>query len=278
MSEAVRLLRSSFDGEPVEVISSGSGPGVVIVQGGGTDAGTYRRVAERLSSSFTVHRYNRRGRGRTAPQTADYGLATEVGDLGVVMADTGSVRVVGHSVGGFLALAAARELPIERLALFDPTVNVDGSFPGDYLPEFERLVAAGDSMDAMLVVSKGLRNPGSTWPEPLQRAAVRAVLLTPPGKTMARLFHTVPAEARLAFDADGPASDWSTVTAQTRFFIGARSPDYYAPMAEALVVAMPHASLVMLPRLGHDALARATRHTVSSLVAFLGGADTPAIP
>lgn len=278
MSETGRLAQSSFDGEPIEVFSSGSGPGVVLVQGGGTDAGTYRRIAERLSPSFTVHRYNRRGRGRSAPQTDAYCLATEVADLGSVMADTGSALVVGHSVGGFLALAAARELPIERLALFDPTVNVDGSFPSDYLPEFERLVAAGDTVDAMLVVSKGLRNPGSTWPEPIQRAAVRALLLTPPGKTMARLFHTVPAEARLAFVADGPATQWSTVTAETRFFIGARSPDYYAPMARALVAAMSHADIEMLPRLGHDALARATRHTVTSLVAFLSQAESLATP
>jgi pimeloyl-ACP methyl ester carboxylesterase len=249
---------------------------VVIVQGGGTDAGTYRRVAERLSARFTVHRYNRRGRGRSAPRTGDYGLATEAGDLGSVLADTGSVRVVGHSVGGFLALAAARELPIERLALFDPTVSVDGGFPSDYLPEFERLAVAGETVDAMLVVSKGLRNAGANWPEPVQRAAVRLLLLTPPGKTMAALLGTVPAEARLAFEADGPASAWTSVTAETRFFIGVRSPDYYAPMAQQLVAAMPHASIEMLPRLGHDALARASRRTVSSLAAFLVGHESRA--
>jgi len=263
------LVLSQVDGGPLEMETVGSGPPVVIVHGGGIDASVYRRLAKRLAPSFTVHVYNRRGRGRSAARPVDYTLATEIEDLGSVLEATGSRRVVGHSIGGFFALAAARELPIERLALFDPAVDVNGGFPTDYLPEFERLIAEGDVRAAMLVMGRGLRNPGSDWPEAAQRAAVRAVLLTPPGRTMTRLLHTVPAEARLALQADGPASDWSSVRAVTRFYIGAKSPDYYLPMANLLVEAMPHASLEVVPRLGHDALARAGSGLVASLGAFL---------
>lgn len=268
-------VTSPVDGGSLEMVSVGAGPGVVVVEGGGTDAAVYRRLAERLAPHFTVHVYNRRGRGNSSPRPEDYGLSTEVRDLGAILDATGASRVIGHSVGGFLALAAARELPIRRLALADPTVNVDGMFPSDYLPEFERLVAAGDTKQAMLVVARGLRNPGSTWPEPIQRLGVSAVLMTPPGKTMARLFPTVPAESRLAFEADGPASAWAAVTAETRFYIGARSPDYYVPIAEALVHAMPNASIEMVPRLGHDALARAGSGLVRSLSEFLSASDEP---
>lgn len=90
----------------------GSGPGVVILHGGGIDAAVYRRVATRLSSSFTLHVYNRRGRSRSAPRPADYGLSTEILDLASVLEATGSSCVEGHSMGGFFALAAAGELPI----------------------------------------------------------------------------------------------------------------------------------------------------------------------
>lgn len=266
-------VTSPVDGGSLEMVSVGTGPAVVLVHGGGTDAAVYRRLAARLAARFTVHVYNRRGRGRSAPRPENYGLQTEIQDLRTILDATGASRVIGHSVGGFLALAAARELPIQRLALSDPTVNVDGTFPSDYLPEFERLVAAGETKQAMLVVSRGLRNPGSTWPEPIQRLAVRAVLLTSPGKTIARLFPTVPAESRLAFEADGPPSDWATVTAETRFYIGAKSPDCYVPIAEALVHAMPHASIEMVPRLGHDAVARAGSGLVKSLSEFLAGGE-----
>ena len=94
-------------------------------------------------------------------------------------------------------------------------------------------------------------------------------MLTPPGRTMVDLIGTVPAESRLAIEADGPAQAWSGVQARTRFFIGRRSPDYYLPTARRLVTAMPHADIEVLPRMGHDALARASWHVVSSLLAFL---------
>lgn len=264
-----RMITSPHDGAPLEVFSTGSGPGVVVVEGGGTDDTTYRRLAERLSGALTVHVYNRRGRGNSAAKPDDYTLATEVADLGAVLAATGSARVIGHSVGGFFALAGARELPVDRLALFDPAVSVDGRFPTDFLPAFEKAVADGDTFEALLVVGKGLRNPGWQLPMAVQRTTLRALLLTPPGKTLARLLSTVPPESRLAAESDGPPEQWASVTAATRFYIGARSPDYYLPSAQALAVVMPRAELEVIPRLGHDALARATGPIIESLTRFL---------
>ena len=49
-------------------MSVGSGPGVVVVHGGGVTASIYRRLAERLSSRLTVHLYNRRGRADAPPR------------------------------------------------------------------------------------------------------------------------------------------------------------------------------------------------------------------
>jgi pimeloyl-ACP methyl ester carboxylesterase len=269
MTASSRILSSTVDGAALELASWGSGPGLVVVVGGATEIGTYRRLAERLSSSLPVHVYNRRGRGASAGKPAGYGLTTEVGDLSTVLAETGSDLVAGHSVGGYFALAAARTLRIRRLALFDPAVSVDGLFPSDYLDDMERAIGAGDILGAMVIVGRGLRNPGSNLPDPVVRAASRALLLTPPGKTMARLLPTVPPESRLALAGDGPASAWANVTVTTRFFIGANSPDYYLPSAQRLLAVMPDASIELLPRLGHDHLARANRAVVDALVRFL---------
>ncbi len=267
---ASRLIRSEVDGAGLELWTAGSGPDVVVVEGGGTNAASYRRLVARLAERAQVHIYDRRGRGGSAPRPDDYGLATEVGDLQTILAETGAGRVVGHSVGGLMALAAARQTPIERLALFDPAVSIDGSFPLDFLPDLERAVARGHLVDAVVVAGRGLRTPGSSLPRPLQRAAVRALMRTGPGRTMVELVGTVPPESRFVEQEDGPAEQWAGVTATTRIFIGARSPRYYLPAAQSLAGALPSAEVEVLPRLGHDAVARATWPVVDTLASFLG--------
>ena len=239
------------------------------MHGGGVDAPVYRRFAERLSTDFRTHIYNRRGRGASAPRPTPYTTETEVADLDSVVVATGSARVVAHSAGGFFALEAARTIPLQRLALFDPVVSVDGSFPVDFMPEFERAISEGRRMDAVLIMGKGLRNPGYKLPTAVQRPLVRAVMATPAGRSMVELLPTVPAEAKLASAADGPAEQWSDITVPTRFFIGARSPDYYLPTAERLAVAMPDATVEVIPKLGHDAIARAPRGLIAALAGFL---------
>ena len=160
-------------------------------------------------------------------------------------------------------------MPIERLALYDPAISVDGRLPSAFPPEFERLVAEGDLLGAMVVVGKGLENPGSSLPDPLIRASVRLLLKTPPGKTMARLLPTVPAESRLAVEADGPASAWASISSAVRFFVGERSPGYYRPSVEALAGVMPSADVEIVPRQGHDGIARAPKSLVASVTEFL---------
>lgn len=269
MVPATRTVRSPMDGAVLEVLTVGTGPDVVLVQGGGTDIHSYQRLTDRLSRHFTVHAYNRRGRGGSAARPPGYDAGTEIADLSGVLSDSGALRVVGHSFGGFVALSAAREVPIERLALFDPAVSVESGFPSDFLPEFERAALSGDPLEALLIAARGLRNPGSHLPERIQRAAVRMVVMTPPGRTMARLIATVPAEASLVVSADGPASLWAGVDARTRFFIGERSPDYYLPTARALAATMPRADVETIRGQGHDAVARASHGVVESLVRFL---------
>ena len=77
-----------------------------------TDA-LYRPFAMKIARLLgrPVHTYNRRGRAGSSGQGGDYSAATEVRDLAAVMRDTGSVDVVAHSYGGFVALQAARTSP-----------------------------------------------------------------------------------------------------------------------------------------------------------------------
>lgn len=58
---------TAHDGASIVLHSTGAGPGIVVVHGGGITIDVYRRLAQRLADRFTVHLYNRRGRADATP-------------------------------------------------------------------------------------------------------------------------------------------------------------------------------------------------------------------
>lgn len=92
----------------------GAGPGVVFVPGGNGDGGGFDEVADRLASSFTTLRYDRRGFARSEGARGETTTVTQqvddlVGLIDVVGLDRPAV--VGHSNGGVIVVALAQERP-----------------------------------------------------------------------------------------------------------------------------------------------------------------------
>src|SRR5262249_57795679 len=78
----------------------------------------------------------------------------EIEDIAALIDQAGgSASVFGMSSGGNLALRAASQgLPIEKLALYEPTFIVDDSrppLPADYESTLAELVSAGRRADAL---------------------------------------------------------------------------------------------------------------------------------
>jgi pimeloyl-ACP methyl ester carboxylesterase len=261
------------DGAGIVVHSVGSGPGIVVVHGGGVTIGIYRRLADRLAGRFAVHLYNRRGREDAAPRREPYTFAQDIDDLGAVLAHTGARNVIGHSSGGFIALAAALRLPIERLALYDAAVAVDGIFPAAWLDGARAAAAAGDIPRAMALTSAGINThtAAARLPLPVQTAMCRVFLRTPIGRTMGALLASTLDESHQIRLADGPAERWAGVRARVLLAYGAAGPRYYAPLNAALAAAIPHARVLPVPRSGHEGLNRAPARLVEPIGAFLGG-------
>ncbi|WP_230858492.1 alpha/beta fold hydrolase [Actinoplanes aureus] len=118
------------DGAEIVLHSIGTGPGIIVVHGGGVTIEMYRRLAIRLADRFAVHLYNRRGRADAAARAEPYDGEQDIDDLATLLAHTGARNVIGHSGGGFIALRAAkRRLPIDRLALYDAAVQVNSLSP-----------------------------------------------------------------------------------------------------------------------------------------------------
>jgi 3-oxoadipate enol-lactonase len=92
----------------------------VLVHGlGGTAAVLWKHLAPELEGDFTVVTYDLRGAGRSAVLPGPYTLEDFVGDLRSLVEELGLVRpaLVGHSLGGTIALAYAAAHPEEVSAV-----------------------------------------------------------------------------------------------------------------------------------------------------------------
>jgi pimeloyl-ACP methyl ester carboxylesterase len=90
--------------------SGGPGPTVVFVHGGAVDLRLFEGVVSLLGARRSCVRYDRRGLGRS--RSAAPG-GSHLGDLVALLEGLGPATVVGSSVGGAIALAAA----VERASL-----------------------------------------------------------------------------------------------------------------------------------------------------------------
>ncbi|MFF5172597.1 alpha/beta fold hydrolase [Micromonospora sp. NPDC000089] len=258
------------DGAQLALHSTGAGPGLVLVHGGGITIHEYRRLVAALADRFTVHSYNRRGRADAPPRREPYTVDQEIDDLDAVLTHTGARNVLGHSSGGYLALSAALRLPIERLALYDAAVNVDGLMATDYLEPAERAAAAGETARALAIVGAGVNSHTAAARLPLgvQTAMTRAFLRTPIGRTMGDLLVTTLAETRMIAEDGGPAARYAGVAAEVLLACGSEAPPYFAKINEALAGAMPRARTLVVPRSRHDAIAIARPRLVDPIAEF----------
>jgi pimeloyl-ACP methyl ester carboxylesterase len=115
----------SKDGTTLEYDRFGSGPAVVLLYVGPFTRVANSGLAALLADHFTVYSYDRRGRGGSGGSVQD-GPDREFEDLHAILSEAGgSACVYGSSGGGIMGLqAAARGLPITRLAVWEPPYSV----------------------------------------------------------------------------------------------------------------------------------------------------------
>ena len=149
------------------------------------------------------------------PLRPGHDVRVDVDDLARVLEATGATRVLGHSGGAFVALQAALRLPIERLAVYDPGVSIDGSVATTWFAPYRAAMAAGDLPRAMALVGAGADPDGAAARLPLgvQVAVCRLFLRTAIGRRMGEQLPTVETEVGQIVAHDGPASAYAGVRA-----------------------------------------------------------------
>ena len=108
-------------GHPVIYRTAGSGPPVVLIHGMVNSSHHWREVALRLADRYTVIAPDLIGHGDSATPRGDYSLgahAAVIRDL-LTAIDVGGATIVGHSLGGGVAMQFFWQFPqlVERLVL-----------------------------------------------------------------------------------------------------------------------------------------------------------------
>ncbi|MDQ0680570.1 pimeloyl-ACP methyl ester carboxylesterase [Arthrobacter pascens] len=267
------------DGGTLELFSTGSelasaGSGVVVVPPSMVTAADYTKFAQKLSAALgrPVHTFNRRGRGSSSPQPEDYTLDVDIRDLDAVMKYTSSTDVFGHSFGGAIALHAARTLPVERLAVYDPAVSVNHSVKADWTAEYERATAAGDDDRALAVMTKGLEAGAfSRMPLSMLTIANKLTAGTPVGRQMRELMRTGVREIKAIIAADMPAEPFLELPLETLIIVGEKSPAYFGVACGQIHDVLSGSSYTILPGMGHDGVLRAPDKLITELRDFYAG-------
>ena len=249
--------------------------GVVLIHGTLVTDSLYWSFARTLSVILgrPVHSYNRRGRGKSAPQPPGYSVETEISDLHSVMEKTGSTDVVGHSYGGFVALQAARQGRIKKLVTYDAAVSLSGNLSSRWRPELEEAVTAGqlDNAWAHLVQGLGTAGPISYLPMGALRTLSVLSARTRLGLEMRSLLPTAVTEMRAVLDADAQLHDFMKLSTPILMLSGGWSPSYFAETGRTLAGAVPAIDFAVVPLQFHEGPLRPGKRLAVRIARFLSG-------
>ncbi|QBJ98246.1 alpha/beta hydrolase [Rhodococcus sp. ABRD24] len=127
-----RMLRPVPDTEPRLVFRTihgyrrafrmaGEGPAVLLLHGIGDNSSTWNEIIPHLAQNYTVIAPDLLGHGRSDKPRADYSVAAYANGMRDLLSVLGidKVTVVGHSLGGGVAMQFAYQFPhmVDRLAL-----------------------------------------------------------------------------------------------------------------------------------------------------------------
>lgn len=280
-------LISTDDGGKLAVYSYGTvdAPGhrrVVVVGGAFLTALIYRpfsmALAEGLGDDWAVDVYDRRGRGNSSEQPSNYSMATEISDVRAVLDATGARNILGHSLGGSVALNAVQEFAgtahePAKLAVYDAAVNIDGSIDRAWLKGFEDAVNAGKVGHALARLKKGMQ-PGTALarvPEPILAGLMAVTSRTRVNRMFTELMPSGVGELKAAYNEVEDVSAFSVLPAGTHFMVGGKSPSYYRVTAERLHAAVPGSTFEVSPKQFHGSIPAAVAELVTDISGYFKG-------
>jgi N-formylmaleamate deformylase len=238
----MRGYHVNLDGVRLHLIRyPGQGREMLLIPGITSPAATWGFVAERLSEKFDVHVLDVRGRGLSEAGDLDYTLDAMAADAIAIAKQMHKPNVLGHSMGGRIAIRAARldPSPFHALTLVDPPVSGPGRRPypaaWSWYGDSIRLAQKGCSAEAM-------RPYFPTWTE--EHLALRAEWLATCRLGAVRI-------AFEGFQSDDIHADLAGIKLPIRLIIAGGGTVVLPEEAEEIRALTPHVDIRRVEGAGH---------------------------
>ena len=246
---------TSFDAGSVHVEQYGNGePALVLIPGLTDSAAVWQKTIAKFSPTHRIYALTLPGFGGRAPIAAPM-LDTVVADIATFLPKAGKPVVIGHSMGGFLAIRLAEEhgdlirgaiaadgLPVfagmdtmtaeqRAAATADMRARLAAATPEQFMRGEKNVVAymtKAQNVDAVAALSQGA-NPAATatYMQELVRADVRPQL----AKITVPLLELAPFDPTL--DPYNPSSPIKSAAEKQRYYAGLLAAD---PTAKVVVI------------------------------------------
>ncbi|NNC13193.1 alpha/beta hydrolase [Planctomonas sp. JC2975] len=271
---------TSADGGVVAYETVGVGPDVVLVPGALSIAADYSRFATALADhGYRVHTIERRGRGLSCDQGADYSIRTECDDLNAVLRQTGAVYLVGHSFGGLVALeTAAAATGLAAVSAYEPGVSIHGQIPSDWIEPAQHRLDAGDPAGAFITFIKAMNPASRRTPDAMLRMILPVAMGRRSWRRHTTLMATTLNEHREVARLDDSYPAYAAITADVQLMYGGSGAGTGRDVRDLLADAIPHASIHEFPDLDHFGIDQKDPEAVADTVARFFGSRPPAAP
>jgi len=246
-SEFYIMKKATLPKKQMEIAydEAGSGPPLVLLHGFPLDKSMWQPQLAGLSSTHRVLAPDYPGFGDSSPTTEGFtveSLAEEVADFLDATGITGAVTLAGLSMGGYIALAFARQHPerLRALILADTRAEPDdetAKASRDVMAELARQEGAGAVIGKML--PKLVAEPSSTAAETVKQIGTR--------QQVESIVHALQALKERPDATPGLAA----ITVPTLIIVGEKDAITPPAMAETLASHIIGSTLVKIPGAGH---------------------------
>lgn len=256
-----RVVQSA-DGTQINYCCLGKGPGLVIMPASMCSATDYLRLARPLADSFTLYIVDRRGHGASGPIAAGHAMATECEDLAAVLGETKARYLFGHSIGGLISLQTSLASSLDKLAVYEPPLSVDGSIATNWLPQMQQALARKKYATAMATIMKSLELSGDAGklPKGMLTALIALMMRFRKGEHgeswgqhIISLLPTMATDIQLVRELDSTQQRFRAQHAPTLLLDGAKTAPHFRLAVQTLAKILPHAQHITLPGLEHSA-------------------------